>query len=224
MSLAEIAVSNIRILIADDHAVVRAGLHMLLDAAGDIDVVGEAEDGRETLKKTEDLSPDVVLMDIAMPGLNGLEATKEIKRKYAKVKVLILTMYENEQYVSEMLRVGASGYILKTAAATDLISGIRAVHQGDVYLYPSIARKLVEEYLEGVKEGRERKSYDSLTQREKEILQLIAEGKTNKEIATMLFISLPTVRSHRAHLMEKINVHDRSELVRYAIRKGLISP
>ena len=220
----EISVSNIRVIIADDHTVVRTGLHMLLDSAEDIEVVGEAENGRETITKVEELQPDIVLMDIAMPEINGFEATKEINKRFANVKVLILTMYEDEHYVSEMLQVGASGYILKKAAATDLISGIRAVYQGDIYLYPSIARKIVEEYLEQVKNGEKRTSYDGLTHRELEILQLIVEGKTNREIAEILFVSITTVRSHRANLMEKLKVHDRSELVRYAIRKGLISP
>lgn len=214
--------NKIRVFLADDHLILREGIRSLLEKVPDIEMVGEAGEGGEAVAKVEQLVPDVVLMDITMPGLNGLEATQQIKQKNSQVKVLILTMHETDQYLSGMLQAGASGYVVKTTTTSELISAIRAVHQGDVYLYPSIARMLVEDYLQKVKTGEEKTSYEGLTSREREILALIAEDKKNKEIADLLGISIRTVQAHRTNLMDKLGAHDRTELVKYAIRKGII--
>lgn len=214
--------NKIRVFLADDHLILREGIRSLLGKVSDIEVVGEAGEGGETVAKVEQLVPDVVLMDITMPGMSGLEATKQIKRKYPQVKVLILTIHETSQYLSQMLQAGASGYVVKTTAASELISAIRTVHQGDVYLYPSITRMLVEDYLQRVEGGEERISYEGLTNREREILMYIAEDKKNKEIADLLGISVRTVQAHRTNLMDKLGAHDRTELVKYAISKGII--
>lgn len=215
--------SKIRVFLADDHKVFREGIRLLLEKRLDMEVIGEADDGRETVTKVSQLMPDVVLMDITMPGLNGLEATRQIKQKCPSIKVLMLTMHETDQYLSGMLEVGACGYLVKTVTSQELASAIRAVHQGDVYLYPSIARMLVEDFLRRGKSGEERANYDGLTPREREILRYIAEDKQNREIAQLLYISVSTVQAHRANLMEKLGAHDRTQLVKYAIRKGIIS-
>lgn len=215
--------SKIRVFLADDHKVFREGIRLLLEKRLDMEVIGEADDGRETVTKVSQLMPDVVLMDITMPGLNGLEATRQIKQKYPSIKVLMLTMHETDQYLSGMLEVGACGYLVKTVTSQELASAIRAVHHGDVYLYPSIARMLVEDFLRRGKSGEERANYDGLTPREREILRYIAEDKQNREIAQLLYISVSTVQAHRANLMEKLGAHDRTQLVKYAIRKGIIS-
>jgi len=214
--------NKIRVFLADDHLILREGIRSILEKVPDIEMVGEAGEGGEAVAKVEQLVPDVVLMDITMPGLNGLEATQQIKQKNSQVRILILTMHETDQYLSGMLQAGASGYVVKTATTSELISAIRAVHLGDVYLYPSIARMLVEDYLQKVKTGEEKTSYEGLTSREREILALIAEDKKNKEIADLLGISVRTVQAHRTNLMDKLGAHDRTELVKYAIRKGII--
>lgn len=216
--------AKIQVLIVDDHTLFRESLRSLLKDVEDIEVVGEAEDGVEAVVKTTQLQPDVVLMDIAMPNMNGMEATRQIKKQNPSVKVLILTMYDTEQYIFEMLRVGASGYILKRAPARELISAIQAVSQGDAFLYPSVAKKVLNGYLEQIKAAAKGEDYKRLTDRERQILCLIAEGKPNKEIAESLGISVRTVGTHRLNLMEKLKVHDRTQLVRYAIREGLIIP
>lgn len=216
--------ANIRVLIVDDHTLFRESLRSLLKAAGGIEIVGEAENGIEAVRKAVQLRPDVVLMDIAMPNLNGLQATRKIKRGNPSVKVLILTMYETEQYIIEMLRSGASGYILKRAAARELVSAIQAVSQGNAYLYPSVAKKVLNGYLEQIKAGEKEDDHERLSVRELDVLCLVAEGKTNKEIAKLLSISVHTVQTHRLNLMKKLKVHDRTQLVRYAIREGLIVP
>ena len=215
-------IKKITVLLADDHRILREGIRSLLEKEPDIEVVAEASDGGEAVAKAQQLSPDLVLMDITMPGMNGLEATRQIKALKPGVKVLILTMHESNQYISQFLRSGASGYVLKDTAAQELVGAIRAVNQGDAFLYPSIARMLLEEYIQKVQSGEERGSYDGLTDREREVLRMVAEGKTNKEIADDLSISVRTVQAHRANLMGKLHMHDRTELVRYAIRKGLI--
>ena len=215
-------IKKITVLLADDHRILREGIRSLLEKEPDIEVVAEASEGGEAVAKAQQLSPDLVLMDITMPGMNGLEATRQIKALKPGVKVLILTMHEGNQYISEFLRSGASGYVLKDTAAQELVGAIRAVNQGDAFLYPSIARMLLEEYLQKVQSGEERGSYDGLTDREREVLRMVAEGKTNKEIADDLSLSVRTVQAHRANLMGKLHMHDRTELVRYAIRKGLI--
>jgi two-component system response regulator NreC len=166
--------------------------------------------------------PDVVIMDISMPGMGGVEATQTLRDKYPDVQVLALTMHEDESYVFQLLRAGAAGYVLKRAAAQDLVQAVRAAAKGEAFLYPSVARKVVEDYLRRVETGEERERYDGLTSREKEILTLIAQGLSNQQIAEKLFISIKTVQTHRAHILEKLGLHDRTELVRYAIRKGLI--
>lgn len=216
--------AKIHVLIVDDHTLFRESLRSLLKDIEGIEVVGEAEGGAQAIVKTMQLQPDVVLMDIAMPNVNGLEATRQIKRQNPSVKILALTMYEAEQYIFEMLRAGASGYIPKRAPARELISAIQAVSQGDAFLYPSVARKVLDEYLEQIKAGVKDESHKRLTDRELEVLHLIAEGKTNKEIANLLGISFRTIKTHRLNLMAKLEIHDSTQLVRYAIREGLIVP
>jgi two-component system response regulator NreC len=210
------------ILIVDDHAIVREGVRMILAKEADLEVVGEAADGAEAFDLTKRLQPQVVVMDISMPGMGGIEATQTIRETYPDVQVLALTMHEDETYVFQLLRAGAAGYVLKRAAAQDLVQAVRAAAKGEAFLYPSVARKVVEDYLKRVETGEERERYDGLTSREKEILTLIASGSSNQQIAEKLFISIKTVQTHRAHILEKLGLHDRTELVRYAIRKGLI--
>lgn len=213
---------TIRVLIADDHAIVRAGIRLLLASQADFAVVGEATDGREALALAEQLGPDVVLMDIAMPDLNGLEATKELKKRHPGIHVLILTMYEDERYFFETLRSGASGYVVKGAQPQDLFAAIRAVAAGQAYLTPRVTRLLINDYLQRVTRGEEEESYGGLTEREREVLLLIAEGLTSRQIAERLFLSVHTVERHRANIMAKLNLHTRADLIKYAIRKGLI--
>jgi len=213
---------KIPILIVDDHAIVREGVRMILAKESDLEVVGEAGDGQEALELTKRLRPQVVVMDISMPGMGGIEATQTLRSTSPDVQVVALTMHEDETYVFQLLRAGAAGYVLKRAAAQDLVQAVRAAAKGEAFLYPSVARKVVEDYLRRVESGEERERYDGLTAREKEILTLIASGSSNQQIAEKLFISIKTVQTHRAHILEKLGLHDRTELVRYAIRKGLI--
>lgn len=214
--------NKIRVLVADDHTIVREGVRILLEAQPDIDVVGEAADGQEALARVRELQPDIVLIDIAMPNLNGMEATRAIKRDYPQVQIIALTMYESDEYFFQVLNAGASGYILKKAASADLLAAIRAVYAGEVFLYPSVARRLVSDYLSRVKSGEEKSSYDGLTAREREVLKLIAEGHTNQAIADKLVISPSTVQTHRTRIMQRLNLHNRAELIQYAMRKGLL--
>jgi len=214
--------AKIEVVVADDHAIVREGVRMILAREQDIEVVGEAGDGQQALDLVASLRPQVVIMDISMPGMGGIEATQRLKAKHPEVQVLALTMHEDETYVFQLLRAGAAGYVLKRAAAQDLVQGVRAAAKGEAFLYPSVARKVVEDYLKRVETGEERERYDGLTTREKEILTLIAQGLSNQQIAEKLYISIKTVQTHRAHILEKLGLHDRTELVRYAIRKGLI--
>lgn len=207
----------------DDHPVVREGIKAILDRTEDIAVIGEASDGGEAVTKTGQLNPDVVLMDIAMPGVNGLKATEQIKDKYPDINVLILTVHDTDQYLKEMLKVGASGYLIKATSPQELISSIRAVAGGDVYLYPSVARMMVKDYVKKIEDQEKETIPEILTRREKEVLIYIAEDKKNKEIASLLGISIRTVQTHRTNLMDKIGAHDRTELVKYAINKGLIT-
>ncbi len=215
--------SRIKVLLADDHLILREGIRLLLEKVSDMEIVGEADNGEEAVAKVEHLAPDVVLMDITMPRMNGLEATRQIKQKHPEMKILILTMHETDQYIAGMLEAGASGYVVKAATSSELISAIRAVYQVDVHLYPSIARMLVEDYMQRVKTGEEKTSYDVLTPREREVLAYVAEDKQNKEIAKLLNVSIRTVQTHRSNLMDKLGAHDRTELVKYAIRKGIIT-
>ena len=211
--------SEIRVLIVDDHAILREGIHALLALQDDIEIVGEAADGREAVDKARQLEPDVILMDVAMPLMDGLEATRRIRKENPKAKILILTQYDNKEYVLSSIKSGASGCVPKRAVASELVSAIRAVHQGDSFLYPSVTKFLVEDYLQRVEED----PYDRLTAREREVLKLVAEGRTNREIAGLLSVSVKTVLGHRTNLMEKLGIHNRTELIKYAIRKGLIT-
>ncbi len=212
--------SKIRVLVVDDHAMFREGIRSLLAGYDDIEILGEATDGKEAVEKTCQLAPQVVLMDIAMPVMGGLEATRRIQKECPNAKVLVLTQHEDSEYILSMIKVGAKGYISKTATASELVSAIRTVHKGESYLYPSAATALVEEYL--MRAGEEKDEYERLTDREREILQLVAEGRTNREIADKLFISVKTVLRHRTNIMEKLGFHNRTELIKYAMSKGLI--
>ena len=211
--------SKIKVMIVDDHAIMRDGIRALLNLHDDIQIVAEASEGNEALEKAEELTPDVVIMDIAMPGMDGLEAARRIKNKNLGVKILVLTQHDNKEYILSVIKTGASGYVPKRALGSELVSAIRAVHKGDSFLYPSAATALMEEYLQQA----EAEPYDRLTQREREILKLIADGYSSREIADMLFISMKTTQGHRAKIMEKLNLHNRTELIKYAMRKGLVS-
>ncbi len=216
--------NKIKVLLAEDHTIVRKGIRSLLDAEPDIEVVGEASDGREAVEKVEKLAPDVVLMDITMPQLNGLEATRQIKKLFPEIKVLGLTMYTNEEYIFQLLQAGASGYLVKQSAPAELVSAIQAVYRGDSFLSPLISKTLIDEYLKhSGNTGHQEDSYDKLTIREREVLQLLTEGHSNRDIAETLHISLKTVGVHRVNIMEKLNIHNTTELVKYALRKGIIS-
>ena len=212
---------KIKVLIADDHTILRQGIKALLDNQAEIEVIGEAKDGREALTLIERLLPDVVLMDIAMPGLNGLEATRRIKKKFPGIKVLVLTMYTNEEYVFQILNAGANGYLVKETAFQDLISAIKAVYRDEAFMSPSISKKVINRYTQRVRKAND-PTCDILTTREREILQLIAEGSSSKKIAEALFISPKTVETHRTHIMDKLNIHNRTDLVKYAIRTGIV--
>lgn len=214
--------TKIRIFLADDHAVLRAGLRALINAEPDMEVVGEAGDGLEAVAKAEDLGPDVVVMDISMPGLDGLAATQRLRERGLAGRVLILTVHADEQYLLQALKVGASGYVLKSAADTDLLEAIRAAHRGGVYLYPSAVQTLMGTYMQDVATGQASDSYGRLTEREREVLKLTAEGYTNREIAERLVLSPKTVDTYRERIMEKLGLSRRSELVRYALQKGLL--
>ena len=214
---------KIKVVIAEDHTIVRKGLCALLQGETDIEVVGEAENGREAIKIVEKLLPDVVVMDIAMPGLNGLDTTRQLKKRFPKLKILILTMHDNEEYIFETLRAGASGYLIKRSAPTDLIAAIQSVYRNESFLSPAISKKVIEGFVQsGANALKEEADYTQLTTREREVLQLIAEGNANREIARLLHISIKTVESHKAHIMEKLNLRNIAELTQYAIRKGLI--
>lgn len=212
---------TIRILLADDHTIVREGIRSLLEDEDDMSVVGEANDGHTAIRLTHQLNPDVILMDIAMPLLNGLEATRRIKEDFPDVKVLILTMHENEEYIRRVLASGAMGYILKDAAAHDLLGAIRTVHKGEMILSPAVTRLVIEDYLRWGDLQPENNS-TGLSPREREVLQLIAEGYTNKQISDILTISIKTVQTHRMNLMKKLDLHDRGDLIKYAIQKKII--
>ena len=214
--------AKIRILVADDHTVIRRGIVGLLNAQPDMDVIDEAGNGREAVAKAEAASPDVVLLDVAMPDLNGLGATRMIKAQSPGVQVLILTMHDRADYLFQALRAGASGYVLKGADTEDLLTAVRSVARGGVYLFPPVAKELLNDYLRRVQAGEDVANYDGLTDREREILQLIAEGKTATQIAEDLSISPHTVQSHRDSIMTKLDLHNRAALIRYAIRRGLV--
>lgn len=211
----------IRVMLADDHALVRAGIRALLQGLGDVEVVGEAGDGREALHLLETQHPDVLLLDLMMPGLGGLEALARVRREFPQVRVLVLSMHANEEYVLRALRDGAAGYLLKGATRPELEMAVRAVARGETYLSPAMSKSVVEGYLRSSAAGGSAEA--QLTPRQREVLQLIAEGHTNKEIAQRLGVSVKTVETHRMQLMERLGVHDVAGLVRYAVRIGLVS-
>lgn len=226
---------NIRVLLVDDHAILREGIRYLLSASGEVDVVGEAQDGLEALEMVERLKPDAVLMDIAMPRMNGIEATTELKKRHPNLPVLILSMYDSEEYVLPILKAGAAGYVLKRAAAQELVSALKAVVAGQVILHPDVARTVMENLHQGLGGGAQapapaerhepamHPALEQLTDREREVLTLIAQGLTNQQIGEKLFISIKTVQAHRANLMEKLDLHDAVELTKFAIKTGLVS-
>jgi DNA-binding NarL/FixJ family response regulator len=212
-------VPKIRILIADDHAVLREGLRAVLAGCDDLEVVGEAKDGAEAIAACRRLHPDVVLMDVAMPVLGGLEATPAILDDDPRCRVLVLTQYGDREYVARMLRAGASGYVLKSAATADLAAAVRAVHRGGLALDPAVAREVLEGRPGADGAG---DPYEELTDRERQVLKLVAEGRSNKEVADVLGVSVKTAMSHRAHLMEKVGAHGRTDLVRFAVKHGVV--
>lgn len=212
----------LRVVVVDDHTLVRAGLKALLEPAAGIEVVGEAEDGLGALAAVRTLHPDVVLMDIAMPRMTGIEATRQIKEEFPDAQVLALTVHDNEEYLFQMLRAGACGYVLKKARPAELVDAIEAASRGETYLFPSMAKSLVGDYLRRVEAGEESDTYAALTTREREILKLLAEGYTSPEISDLLHLSVKTVSAHRQHIMEKLDLHRPAELIKYAIRKGLV--
>lgn len=212
---------KIRIILADDHTILREGIRSLLEDEPDMVVIGEAEEGHTAVRLALQLDPDVVILDIAMPLLNGLEATRQIKHQKPDIKILILTMHENEEYIRQLLAAGAQGYILKDSAARELIGAIRSVHRGESVLSPAVTRLVIEDYLRWGDLQPEQTS-DGLSGREREVLQLIAEGYTSKQIAEILSISIKTVQAHRTSLMQKLDLHDRGDLIKYAIQKKII--
>jgi two-component system, NarL family, response regulator NreC len=214
--------SKIRVIIADDHAILLEGLKTLLELSDNIEVVGGAATGKEAIDLAAQLTPDVVLMDVAMPVMDGIEATRYITKNYPKVKVIILSQHDNREYIVSAIKAGASGYMLKKAVSSEIISGIEAVHNNGYFFYPSIAKIVIEDYLRQSKNIPAEDEYERLSERERQVLRLIAEGVTSSDIAQKLFISVKTVLGHRANIMEKLNLHSRTELVKYAIRKGII--
>jgi two-component system, NarL family, response regulator NreC len=213
----------IRIVLADDHTVLRAGLRSLLERHRDFQVVGEASDGRELLRLVDQLKPDVVITDIGMQQLNGTEATQQIVSKHPGVRVVILSMHSDESYVLRALKAGARGYLVKESAESDLVSAIHTVHSGSAFFSPSVSALLVEDYVRQMRHKNIEDSYELLSSREREVLQLIAEGKSNKDIANLLHLSLHTVETHRGNILQKLNLHSVPELILYAVRKGVVS-
>src|SRR5579875_3331576 len=213
---------RIRVLLADDHAVLRAGLRALLAGEPDMEVIGEATDGEDAIVQAQRLRPDVLVLDIAMPRVNGLEVIRRIREQGLDVKVLVLTMHSEEQYLLQVLRAGGSGYVLKASADTELMEAIRTVHRGEAFLYPSATALLLEDYRERKGED-EHDRFDDLSEREREVLALTAAGYTNQEIADKLIISAKTVDTYRSRIMEKLDLHHRSELVKFALRHGMLT-
>jgi two-component system response regulator NreC len=215
--------NKITVLIVDDHTLVRDGIRSLLELCTDFEVVGEAADGKEALEKVKELAPEVVLMDLAMPVMTGLEATRRIRKEFPETKVLALTQYDDSEYVVPVIRAGALGFVTKMAAFSELVSAIQAVHKGDSFLSPSAAAALVQECQINMAGEGETDPYDRLTDREKEVLKLVVEGKTAREIADMLVVSSKTVESYKTSLMSKLDIHSRIDLIRFAIRKRVVT-
>lgn len=211
-----------RVLLADDHPIMRAGVRLMLENESDIEIVGEADNGLKAVEMTKALHPDVVIMDISMPDLDGFEATRRIVQSCPATRVLVLTMYDSEEHFFEILKAGAVGYVPKKAAPTDLIAALRSVHAGGVFIYPTVARSLVNDFLRRSESGAEQESLGGLSDRERQVLRMIAEGMSNRAIADTLVLSVKTVERHRANIMEKLGLHNRTALVKYAIRKGLV--
>ena len=214
---------NIRILLADDHTVVRKGLRLLLESHPGFQVIGDAADGRDAVSLAGEHTPDVVVMDVAMPGLNGIEAARQISAKLPHTAIVFLSMHSDESYVLKALKAGARAYLLKDSAEHDLIAAVIAVSEGKAFFSPAISKMMVEDYMRQMQERHIEDSYELLTTREREVLQLLAEGKNNKEVAAILNLSLYTVETHRGNILQKLNLHSGAELILYAIRKGVIS-
>ena len=214
--------ARLRILLADDHTVVRQGLRKVLEDRPDWDVVAEAGDGREAVRQAEELKPDVAIIDVAMPLLNGIETTRQIARKAPATRILVLSMHSDEAYVNQILKAGATGYLLKDSADVDLLQAVEAVSKGKSFFSPAIAKVMLDDYVRQLADKGITDRYESLSEREREIFQLIAEGKANKEMAALLSISTSTVETHRARIMEKLDLHSAAEIVLYAVRRGVI--
>jgi two-component system response regulator NreC len=216
-------VPKIRLLLVDDHEVVRSGLRMLLEGQDDLLIEGEANSGRQAIELASRLMPDVIVMDITLSDMSGIEATRTIKTTHPAIQIIALTIHEDEQYFFEMLQAGASGYVPKRAAPNDLITAIRFAYVGEIYIYPSLVKTLVTDYLVRTRQSVEQETTDELSAREQEVLELLADGSSNEEISEKLYISKHTVARHRENIMRKLGLHSKSELVKYAIRKGIIS-
>jgi DNA-binding NarL/FixJ family response regulator len=213
----------IRVIVADDHTIIRSGLKALLDREPDIEVVAEAADGRQAVQKAQELLPEVVLLDIAMPNLNGIEAARQIAAKHERMGIIILSMHSDESYVLKALKAGARGYLLKDSSESDVMNAVRAVNAGKAYFSPEISRLMADDYLRQMQQRGVEDSYELLTSREREILQMLAEGKSNKDVANLLNLSLHTVETHRGNILQKLNLHSVPELILYAVRKGIVS-
>ena len=213
---------TITVFLADDHTIVRQGLAKLLEGEPNLRIVGEAENGREAVEKVKELKPDIVLMDIAMPMLNGIEATRQIRKVCPQTKIIILSMHSHDRYISELFGLGASGYLLKSSTGTDIIKAIHAALKGETYLSPSISHKVIEDYISLKKKSRQEDLYNRLSNREREVFQMIAEGRSTKEISEILYVSPSTVKTHRSNIMEKLKMDNISQLIQFAIHLGIV--
>jgi two-component system response regulator NreC len=213
---------TVKIFLADDHTIVRQGLAKLLEAESGFEVIGEAEDGREAVNRVQQMLPDVVIMDIAMPMLNGIEATRQIKKILPQIKIIILSMHSHDRYISELIGLGASGYLLKDASGGEIVKAVAAAVKGDVYLSPSISRRVIDDYLSLKKTSSQEDLYSKLSNREREVFQMIAEGHSTKKIADVLCVSPSTVKTHRANIMDKLQLENISRLIQFAIRLGIV--